>query len=103
MLYKNVLDLIGNTPIVKLNKLTTPSMADVYVKLEKYNPAGSIKDRAALGMIEAAEKNGLLNKDSIIVEPTSGNTGSTTCTNGSKCRSTTQQRNAIRYFKRYIN
>lgn len=75
MLYKNVLDLIGNTPIVKLNKLTTPSMADVYVKLEKYNPAGSIKDRTALGMIEAAEKNGLLNKDSIIVEPTSGNTG----------------------------
>ncbi|WP_010293200.1 cysteine synthase A [Clostridium senegalense] len=75
MLYENILDMIGKTPIIKLNSLTSKDMAEVYVKLEKYNPAGSIKDRAALGMIEAAEKEGLLNPNSIILEPTSGNTG----------------------------
>ncbi|MBU5225835.1 cysteine synthase A [Clostridium senegalense] len=75
MLYENILDMIGKTPIIKLNSLTSKDMAEVYVKLEKYNPAGSIKDRAALGMIEAAEKEGLLSPDSIILEPTSGNTG----------------------------
>lgn len=75
MLYENILDMIGKTPIIKLNSLTSKDMAEVYVKLEKYNPAGSIKDRAALGMIEAAEKEGLLNSNSIILEPTSGNTG----------------------------
>ena len=56
MMYNNVLDMIGATPILKLNKLITGDMADIYVKLEKFNPAGSIKDRAALGMIEKAEK-----------------------------------------------
>ena len=75
MLYNNVLDMIGETPILKLNKLVNADMADVYVKLEKYNPAGSIKDRAALGMIEEAENLGLLKEGYTIIEPTSGNTG----------------------------
>lgn len=75
MIYNSMLDLIGNTPIIKLNNLTPKDSAEVYVKLEKYNLGGSIKDRAALGMIEEAEKQGLLKEGSIIVEPTSGNTG----------------------------
>lgn len=75
MIYENVIDMIGNTPILKLNNLIDENMAKVYVKLEKYNPGGSIKDRAALGMIEEAENKGLLKKGSTIVEPTSGNTG----------------------------
>ncbi|WP_411170000.1 cysteine synthase A [Clostridium sp. MB05] len=75
MIYNGVLELIGKTPILKLNNLIDENSADVYVKLEKYNPGGSIKDRAALGMIEKAEKEGLLKEGSIIVEPTSGNTG----------------------------
>lgn len=65
----NTLELIGNTPMVKL-----PG-ENIYIKMEKFNPGGSIKDRTALGMIEDAEKKGLLNKNSVIVEPTSGNTG----------------------------
>lgn len=75
MLYNNILDLIGDTPLVKLNKVVSEDMADVYVKLEKYNPGGSIKDRAVLGMIEAAEKTNALKKGDTIIEPTSGNTG----------------------------
>lgn len=75
MMYNNVLEMIGATPILKLNKLVKGNMADVFVKLEKFNPAGSIKDRAALGMIEKAEKLGLLKEGYTIVEPTSGNTG----------------------------
>ena len=75
MIYNNVLDLIGNTPIIKLNNLVDEDSAEVYVKLEKYNLGGSVKDRAALGMIEKAEREGKLKKGSIIVEPTSGNTG----------------------------
>lgn len=76
MIYNGVLDLIGNTPILKVNNLVKDeNMADVYVKLEKFNPGGSVKDRAALGMIEKAEKEGILKPDSVIVEPTSGNTG----------------------------
>ena len=55
MIYENILDLIGNTPVVKLNFLNEENVADIYVKLEKYNIGGSVKDRAALGMIEAAE------------------------------------------------
>ena len=65
----HTLDLIGNTPVVQL-----PG-ENIYLKMEKFNPGGSVKDRAALGMIEDAEAKGYLNKNSIIVEPTSGNTG----------------------------
>ena len=75
MIYNSTLDLIGNTPILKLNNLTDKDSAEIYVKLEKYNLAGSIKDRAALGMIEKAEKEGLLKKNSVIIESTSGNMG----------------------------
>ena len=65
-------ELIGNTPLVKINKL---SSANILAKVESFNPAGSIKDRPALNMIEKAEQKGLINKDTIIIEPTSGNTG----------------------------
>lgn len=71
----SVLELIFNTPLVKLNKLTTPQMATVYVKLESMNPGGSVKDRICFSMIRDAEEKGLINKDTVIVEPTSGNTG----------------------------
>ena len=74
MKYNNVLEAIGNTPHVKINKLFGGSH-NVWIKLEKANPGGSIKDRIALSMIEDAEKKGVLKKGSIIVEPTSGNTG----------------------------
>ena len=75
MIYENILELIGNTPVVKLNLEKDENIANVYVKLEKYNLGGSVKDRAALGMIEAAEKEGKLKPGGTIVEPTSGNTG----------------------------
>lgn len=75
MIYNNVIDMIGATPLFKLNNMVEENMAEVYVKLEKYNPGGSIKDRAALGMIEKAEKEGNLKEGYTIVEPTSGNTG----------------------------
>lgn len=71
----NILDLIGQTPVVKLNHLTGPSDADVYVKLEWFNPGGSVKDRIAKSMVEAAEREGHLKPGDTIVEPTSGNTG----------------------------
>lgn len=72
---QNVLDLICNTPLVKLNKLATPDMATVYGKLESFSPGYSVKDRICLSMIQDAEDKGLINKDTVIVEPTSGNTG----------------------------
>ena len=75
MIYNNIIELIGNTPIIKLNSFNDEAIADIYVKLEKYNIGGSVKDRAALGMIEEAEKQGLLKPNSVIIEPTSGNTG----------------------------
>jgi cysteine synthase A len=71
---EKITDLIGNTPIVKLNKIND-SEATIYVKLEYFNPLHSVKDRIALAMIEAAEKEGKLKKDTVIIEPTSGNTG----------------------------
>lgn len=71
----SILDLIGNTPLVKLNRVNDDQSATIYLKLEFFNPGGSVKDRIALSMIEAAEQEGLLTKDSIIIEPTSGNTG----------------------------
>lgn len=70
----NVLQTIGNTPHVKINRLF-PGNVEVWTKMERANPGGSIKDRIALSMVEDAEKKGLLNKDSVIIEPTSGNTG----------------------------
>ncbi len=72
---ESVLDLIGNTPMVRLNRLPRPGSATVYAKLESLNPAGSVKDRIALAMVEAAERAGILKPGDTIVEPTSGNTG----------------------------
>lgn len=74
-IYENVLKIIGNTPLVELKKLNKNGKARVFVKLESKNPAGSIKDRPALKMIETAEKAGLINQNTTIIEPTSGNTG----------------------------
>ena len=74
MRINNILETIGNTPHLRINRLY-PSDYEVWLKLEKFNPGGSIKDRIALSMIEDAEKKGLLKKDSVIIEPTSGNTG----------------------------
>jgi len=74
MKYSNILETIGNTPHVKINKLFG-NTHEVWVKLERSNPGGSIKDRIALSMIEDAERKGILKKDSVIIEPTSGNTG----------------------------
>jgi len=75
MIKERILDMIGNTPVVKLNKVVEEDMADVYIKLEGLNLTGSVKVRAAFGMIEEAEKNGTLKPGMTIVEPTSGNTG----------------------------
>lgn len=71
----NIIELIGNTPLVQLNTLTKDLPAKIAVKLEFFNPGNSVKDRIAAAMIEAAEKAGKINKQTIIVEPTSGNTG----------------------------
>lgn len=73
--HDSVLDIIGNTPMVKLSKITGVDDANVYGKLESFNPAGSVKDRICLSMIEDAERRGVLKIGSTIVEPTSGNTG----------------------------
>lgn len=74
-LVDNIADLIGNTPLVKLNRINPASGASIYVKLEYFNPSRSVKDRAAYQMIIDAEKQGLLKKGTTIIEPTSGNTG----------------------------
>ncbi len=71
----SVADLVGNTPLVKLNHATGPNDANVYVKLEYMNPGSSVKDRLALAMVEKAEKDGILKEGSTLIEPTSGNTG----------------------------
>ncbi|WP_070121565.1 cysteine synthase A [Bacillus marinisedimentorum] len=71
----SITELIGNTPVVKLNRLTDENSADVYLKLEYMNPGSSVKDRIALAMIEAAEKDGKIKAGDTIIEPTSGNTG----------------------------
>ena len=74
MKLNNILEAIGNTPVVKINKLF-PNKVEVWMKLERQNPGGSLKDRIALAMIEKAEQDGKINKDTLIIEPTSGNTG----------------------------
>lgn len=77
MKYNSMKDLIGNTPLVKINVLTkdSGSLANVYAKVEAFNPSGSVKDRAALGMLSQAQKEGIVTDKTVIVEPTSGNTG----------------------------
>ncbi|HFH1504481.1 TPA: PLP-dependent cysteine synthase family protein [Streptococcus pneumoniae] len=74
-IYNNITELIGQTPIVKLNNIVPEGAADVYIKLEAFNPGSSVKDRIALSMIEKAEQDGILKPGSTIVEATSGNTG----------------------------
>ena len=74
MKLNNILEAIGKTPVVKINKLY-PNNVEVWMKLERQNPGGSLKDRIALAMIEKAERDGKINKDTLIIEPTSGNTG----------------------------
>ena len=73
-LYANILETVGNTPVVKINRLSPPDI-DLYVKIEAFNPLGSVKDRLALGVIEAAEKSGELKPGQTVIEATSGNTG----------------------------
>ncbi len=73
--YNNIIETIGNTPLVKLNRITENVDPNIYVKLEASNPGASVKDRICMAMIEKAEKENIINKDTIIVEPTSGNTG----------------------------
>lgn len=76
-IYNSILDTVGNTPLVRLNRIAQEAgaVAEVYAKLEFFNPLASVKDRIALSMVEAAEKSGKLTKDTVLVEPTSGNTG----------------------------
>ena len=72
--YSNILETIGNTPVVRINRLA-PEGVNLFVKVEAFNPLGSVKDRLALGVIEAAEKSGALKPGQTVVEATSGNTG----------------------------
>ncbi|MEX1116308.1 MAG: pyridoxal-phosphate dependent enzyme, partial [Akkermansiaceae bacterium] len=74
-LYNNIVETVGRTPLVKLNRISEGAGATVAVKCEFFNPLGSVKDRIGAAMIEDAEKKGILKKDTIIIEPTSGNTG----------------------------
>ncbi|MBI3354118.1 MAG: cysteine synthase A [Nitrospirae bacterium] len=73
--YNNITELIGNTPLVRLNRIPDATGAEIFVKVESFNPGGSVKDRIALSMIEDAEANGKIEKGDTIIEPTSGNTG----------------------------
>lgn len=75
MIFNNIIDTIGNTPLVRINTLNQKPGVELYAKVEGFNPTGSIKDRIALNMLEAAEKDGTLTEDKIIIEATSGNTG----------------------------
>jgi len=73
--YNNIIETIGKTPLVKLNRITKNVEPNIYVKIEAFNPGASVKDRICMAMIEKAEKENIINKDTVIVEPTSGNTG----------------------------
>ena len=75
MIYNTILDAMGNTPMIRLQRMSSPEDAEILVKFEGLNVGGSIKTRTAFNMIEDAEKRGLLTKDTVIVEPTSGNQG----------------------------
>src|SRR2546428_5270362 len=72
---ESIIDLVGNTPLLHLSHFAPPPLGDVYARLESFNPGGSVKDRAALGMILDAERRGILGPGSTIIEPTAGNTG----------------------------
>ena len=89
MLYGNILETTGNTPLVRINKISKGISADIYAKLESFNPGNSIKDRMALKMVEVAEKEGKLKPGGTIIECTSGNTGMglalAACVKGYKC------------------
>ncbi len=74
-IYNSILDGIGDTPLVRLNHITSGLKSTLYAKLESQNPGGSVKDRISLSMIQEAEKQGKINKETVIIEPTSGNTG----------------------------
>src|SRR6201995_5416868 len=74
-IYNNIVETVGRTPLVKLNKVTAGVDATIALKCEFFNPLGSVKDRIGMAMIEDAEKRGVLKKDTVIIEPTSGNTG----------------------------
>lgn len=74
-IYNNIVETVGRTPLVKLNRVTEGVPATILLKCEFFNPLGSVKDRIGMAMIEAAEKSGILTKDTVIIEPTSGNTG----------------------------
>jgi cysteine synthase A len=74
-IYSSILDGIGDTPLIRLNQITSGLKCNVYAKLESQNPGGSVKDRVSLAMIQEAEKQGKINKETVIIESTSGNTG----------------------------
>src|ERR1035437_8351113 len=74
-IYNNIIETVGHTPLVKLNKVTAGVDATILLKCEFFNPLGSVKDRIGMAMIEAAEKSGVLKRNTVIIEPTSGNTG----------------------------
>jgi len=74
-IYNNIVETVGHTPLVRLNKVTDGAPATILLKCEFFNPLGSVKDRIGMAMIEEAEKRGILKKDTVIIEPTSGNTG----------------------------
>ena len=74
-IYEDITKTIGNTPLVKLNRITQGAEATVLAKLESFNPLGSVKDRIGVSMMEDAEVKGVISEDTVIIEPTSGNTG----------------------------